>query len=207
MRSCLVFCPRQAHEVHCFVITDGPLWTGGYPTPKVEDPGVVSTATWSDPTLSDEAKFRLFKVWVASYYHHPSLASRSVSGITVVPSKVPSCTYDTMTPEEEETTSSLQGVFHSDNLSRCIQREVFEANRVRTLSWNTPEEAIWKDVPIKLLCCEHTIGEIVASLWAFEDTYEERKKKGGHGRKMEFHLLKGANHFVSHCFHELAAFN
>ncbi|KAI0322889.1 hypothetical protein OF83DRAFT_1079949 [Amylostereum chailletii] len=176
---------------------DGPLWAVGLPFPELPDNPtfIPPLASYS---LSVDERLARFKTWVSAYYQHPSVSSREISGLTTVIPDNPIAppTLDRMTPDEQNATTSKYGLFHSDNVSRRFPLEVFERNRNRALFWETENQALWKKVPVLVLQCEHSLLEVVSTMWALEDELIRHIKAGKPTRAMEFYLLEGANHFA-----------
>ncbi|KAI0066921.1 hypothetical protein BV25DRAFT_1820041 [Artomyces pyxidatus] len=185
--------------LHTFIHFDGPRWTLGYAWLDCFPRRFANTLH-----MSEDERFDAFKEWVAPYYAHPYLTTSSynrdpstdlTTDIATNPAPEKVSTFDRMTREEQESVSARFALFGSEGLVRNVLPGVWKRNMRKALFGEGLEEMQWKRVKVVFLQCSESLWETTSAMWEVEEVYENKQRDGDtRGRKMQFHLMKEANH-------------
>lgn len=189
----------------------------GCPAP----PGIKNVII--DPSVPLEEQAWQFGLHVGSFYppftlpdklpderfeqRPPRLAlqdTAALTGASLDPKHVPTVSEPKMTKEE------FQSMTHPSIMDRTqhaiwspVIRQAFAANVVRALydcrlethDGSGMRKPVWPAVKVHLVWCDMTLGEAAWGAAVVKCGYEEAKPETR--RPVEFHVLDGANHFVS----------
>ncbi|KDQ57501.1 hypothetical protein JAAARDRAFT_47456 [Jaapia argillacea MUCL 33604] len=181
-----------AGYLRTFVIYDAPLYVLGIPDP----PNLYHPL--KDQSRPMEDRIPIFNTWVSSYYSHPSLSSRSLSGLSQypppnpLPSKIP--TAARISPTEMSEITYPQAVLRAESFVRYLNPQVYHENMRRCVCDEEVGSVLgeWKVVQI---WCKESILETAWGAFEVERMVEEYKKSGGKGREYEVREMDG-NHFA-----------
>ncbi|KAI0265055.1 hypothetical protein BC834DRAFT_879885 [Gloeopeniophorella convolvens] len=184
----LEYVPKETRDViepylRSYIHFDGPRWSLGFPHVERFPRPLMN------PKLNEDQRWEAFKFWVSAYYLHPAIETRSYEGLATDPSPDRAATFDCMSLEDQEATTSRTALFHSEMLVRVISPRVYNANTHRALF----ERKWWSNIPVKMLQCKYSLWEMLTGMWEVEQLYTEKRREGVDCREMEFALME-ANH-------------
>ncbi|KAI0066920.1 hypothetical protein BV25DRAFT_1835280 [Artomyces pyxidatus] len=184
-----------------YVHFDGPRWPLGLRTDEL----VSLPPQLLDTTASEDERFAFYKTWISTYYQHPYLTAPfytrcAASDLTDgIPENRPLDaipTFDRMTPEDQDATTSRYALFHSEILVRVADPQVLADNLQRTLYHGGKGSSGWDGMTVVFLHCMESMWEMISASWTVEAWYSARQMGGDvpKGRNLEFRQMQGANH-------------
>ena len=154
----------------------------------------------SDLSLSEEERARRFSIWVSSYFSHKSLTSHNFEDLQVAPDNDPAIrrsTIESMTPEEIRDTIYPPPTTGSETDFRNVSPAVLAERSRRALFDDELARRYWPHVGVDVVWGEKSFWVVIDAMWELQKARKEADEDGITGRPLRFHMMPGANHFVS----------
>ncbi|TFK54440.1 hypothetical protein OE88DRAFT_1624990 [Heliocybe sulcata] len=150
-----------------YIAYGDPMYVFGYPvSSEIYHP----LRDMSIPTLAE--RVALFNVWITSYYQHPNLASRALSGLTThPPSKPPpekKPTLYRLTQDELSEITFPEALTRVEGQLRFVNPDVYRDN-AQKIWYDERHAEMFPKLKIKLIWCEESILEMPYGAWSMEE--------------------------------------
>jgi hypothetical protein len=134
--------------------------------------------------------------WAGSYYSHPDLASRTLSGLSFA-KRGESSTVETLTPEEMAEMCDFAATRRSEFPMYFPMQPVLKNLGQRSLFDEKLAGEVLPNLEVVLLVCTQGPWYCAWGMIETERQHKEHLKQGHKVRPIRFIEIEGANHFVS----------
>ncbi|KAH8111945.1 hypothetical protein DFH11DRAFT_558957 [Phellopilus nigrolimitatus] len=147
------------------------------------------------PAERAERFAQFFSIWVGTYYTHPNLASRDVSGLQLIPAEgLRTATTLAMSADDMRGVRWTAALESSEVAVRPILPATY-AEQVRRALVDDRLAAYWPRYGVDVVWCENIVWVVIDAVWRVEKLRKTADEEGIKGRAFRSLMIPGANHF------------
>jgi hypothetical protein len=134
---------------------------------------------------------------MSTYYTHPHLQSRSALGLQLVPAQTSLPSVDTMSRQEFSSCFDAEAMQHAEFPMFLRMQEPLKQQTCRALFDEARARSLFPNTDVVIISCLQSTWHCVWGAMETRRIVTERMEAGLGGRRVSFHDIANANHFVS----------